>query len=189
MPTHEEGVAIFRDYCEEHGMWLDTPVDLLAEPDAHGDEHEVWFAGEHVIKLTYPDFFGLRVLYRPDEDKRCLPCEYFERWVLHNELFGDDVSIPGAFGTTEGMRTVLIQKAIKGHPATNAEIQAFFTGNRWRPFKTDDGGAWFDEGNQLVVSDTHQGNLIETGDKELVPIDFRIQPVSGAILDAVRRMV
>jgi hypothetical protein len=75
VPTLEEGIHVFRDYCEDHGMWLDAPIDLHALPDAHGDEHEVWFAGEYVIKLAYPDFFGLRVVYRSDESQQCNPCE------------------------------------------------------------------------------------------------------------------
>lgn len=170
-------------------MWLDAPVDLFTQPDAHGDEHEVWFAGEHVVKLTYPNFFGLRVVHRTDESQQCNPCEYFERWVLHNELFGDDVDIMGAFDTVQGIRTVLFQRAIQGSPATDAEIQSFFRGNGWLPFKVDRDLAWFDESRLLVVSDTHQGNLIETMDNVMVPIDFRIQSVSGAILDAVRGMV
>ena len=40
-----------------------------------------------------------------------------------------------------------------------------------------------------AVSDTHQGNLVQTGDGMLVPIDFTIQIVSGAMLDAVRSIV
>ena len=189
VPTLEEGIKVFRDYCQEYGMWIDAPVDLSTQPDAYGDEHEVWFNSETIIKLTYPDFFGLRVVYRTDEDKRCNPCEYFERWVLHNDLFGDDVEVLGAFETTKGMRTVLSQKAIQGNPATEEEIRFFFKGNGWLPFRTDDGCAWFDQTRLLVISDTHQGNLIKTPDDFMVPIDFRIQPVSGSILDGVRSMV
>ncbi len=188
IPTHEEGIEIFRDYCGEYGLWIDNPVDLFSQPDAYGDEHEVWFTDEYVVKLTHPDFFGLRVDYRSDEDQRCTPCEYFERWVLHNELFGDDVVVAGAFDTTEAIRTVLVQKAIEGHPSSNQEIGSFFKDNGWLPFRTDDGSAWYDEKRHLVVSDTHQGNLIETRDGVLVPIDFRIQPVSGSMLESVRRM-
>ncbi len=77
-------------------------MDLSEEPFAIGSEHEVWHVGDKVIKLTYPDFFGLKVVYRGDEDHRCSPCEYFERWVLHNELFGDDVEILGKWGQKMG---------------------------------------------------------------------------------------
>ena len=188
VPTLEEGIQVFREFCEEYGFWIDAPIDLSSKPDAYGDEHEVWFCGDYVVKLTYPDFFGLRVVYRSDESRKCNPCEYFERWVLHNEVFGDDVTILGAFDTLDGIRTVLLQPAVEGSPASDSEIQAFFSGNGWLPFRFGDDCAWFDAGRSLVVSDTHQGNLIETPDHVMIPIDFRIQPVSGAILEAVRGM-
>ena len=189
VPSFEEGLQVFRDYCDDFGFWVDPPVDLSKEPDARGDEHEVWFVGERVFKLAHPDFFGLRVVYRSDEDQRCLPCEYFERWVLHNEIFGDAVDLPGAVNSLEGVRIVLSQQAIEGMPAAVEKIEEFFLGNGWRRFQANGNTAWFDEGRSLVVSDTHQGNLIQTEDAILVPIDFRIQPVSGAILDAIRSMV
>ncbi len=186
LPSFEEGLQVFRDYCDDVGFRVDPPVDLSKEPDARGDEHEVWFVGKRVIKLAHPDFFGLRVVHRSDEDQRCLPCEYFERWVLHNEIFGDDVDLPGAVDSLEGARMVLTQQAIKGTPADVGKIEEFFLGNGWCRFQANGNTAWLDETRSLVVSDTHQGNLIQTGDGILVPIDFRIQPVSGAMLDAVR---
>lgn len=189
LPSFEEGLQVFRDYCDDFGFRLDPPVDLSKEPDARGDEHEVWFVGKRVIKLAHPDFFGLRVVHRSDEDQRCLPCEYFERWVLHNEIFGDDVDLPGAVDSLEGARMVLTQQAIKGTPADVGKIEDFFLGNGWRRFQANGNTAWLDETRSLVVSDTHQGNLIQTGDGVLVPIDFRIQTVSGAMLDAVRSIV
>lgn len=83
---------------------------------------------------------------------------------------------------------VISQGAIKGEPTSEEKIEWFFRNNGWKPFSTMDGKAWFDEERNLVVSDTHRGNLIETPDGELVPIDFRIQLVSGPILEAVRKM-
>src|SRR5690606_29256661 len=109
--------------------WIDPPVDFSKGPDAFGDEHEVWLAGGSVIKVAYPDFFGLRVVFREDESSKCLPSEYFERWVLHNELFGDDIEVIGVIDTTGGVRTVLKQQAIRGGPATEGEIEGFFIGN------------------------------------------------------------
>ena len=53
----------------------------------------------------------------------------------------------------------------------------FLLGNGWRRLQANGNTAWLDE--------THQGNLIQTGDGVLVLIDFRIQTVSGAMLDEV----
>ncbi|MES2996151.1 MAG: hypothetical protein V4733_05005 [Verrucomicrobiota bacterium] len=190
MPSFEEGLRVFRDYFGELDRIGSVPVGRnFRIPAEHGDEHEVWFEKESVIKLTYPDFFGLRVVYREDEDKKCLPCEYFERWVLHNEIFGDNVAIPCAFETAKGLRVALVQKAIKGVPAELEEIRKFFLDNGWSSFQADGNTAWFDKERELVVSDTHRGNLIKTEDGTMVPIDFRIQAVSGAMLDAVKRMI
>jgi hypothetical protein len=189
LPTFEEGIKVFRDYCEEFGFWMDYPEGVFLEPDAEGDEHQVWFADGAVIKLTHPNFFGLKVVYRQDEGPKCLPCEYFERWTLHNEIFGDDVAIVGAFDTPDGIRAVLVQRAIEGEPTAVEKIEGFFKDNGWEPFSTNEGKAWYDAPRSLVVSDTHQGNLIEMPDGVLAPIDFRIQKISGATLSAVSQMV
>ncbi len=164
------------------------PLDLSTEPFAIGSEHEVWQLGDKVIKLTHPNFFGLRVIYRPDEDQKCSPCEYFERWVLHNEIFGDDVEILGVLRTLEGLRTVISQTSIEGVDASLDQIEEFFNENGWQKIKAFGETAWFEPALSVVVSDTHRGNLIRTEEGALVPIDFRIQAVSGAMLDSVRQL-
>jgi hypothetical protein len=45
--------------------------------------------------------------------------------------------------------------------------------------------AYFDPGRQVVISDTHRGNLILMDDGLLAPIDLRVQALSGALLDYV----
>ncbi len=187
-------------------LWIDSPIESARTPDGEGDEHQVWFIEEfrklhypdrveiwsalnRVVKLTHPDFFGLRVVYRQDEDQKCLPCEYFERWVLHNEIFGDDVEILGVVDSPHGLRVAISQQAILGSPASLEMIQGFFLDNGWHRFDANQNIAWFDPNRSLVVSDTHQGNLILTNDGVLVPIDFRIQPLEGAMLEAVKAMV
>lgn len=187
-PTFEEGRTVFTDYCDEIGFWTELPDGCQRDCDTYGDEHEVWFENEHVLKLTFPDFFGLKVIYRSDGDQRCLPYEYFERWQLHNEIFGDDVEILGAVRTPKGPRIVMRQKAIVGSPASLDQIRSFFSGNGWVRFQVNGETAWYDAGNVLVVSDTHPGNLILMPDGVLAPIDFRIQSVQGALLDAVERL-
>lgn len=191
VPTFEEGLRVFRDFIIESGVHRALPLGFHFRPcENHGDEHEVWHHGARVIKLTYPNFFGLKVVYRPDEDARCLPCEYFERWQLHNEIFGDNVHIPVTFEQPDGrLRVSMVQRAVMGTPATNHEIHGFFVENGWRKFTTNDGIAWLDEERCLVVSDTHQGNLVKTPDGILAPIDFRIQKVDGAILDGIKALI
>ncbi|MGK0188345.1 MAG: hypothetical protein ACI9R3_004137 [Verrucomicrobiales bacterium] len=168
-----------------------------------GDEHKVWFPGAiasregfeyfepSVIKVTHPDQFGLRVVYRQDEDPRCLPLEYFERWMLHCELFGDVAEFVAAYETDEGkLCTIVKQQLIKGEPPELDEIESFFLGNGWLPFELQLGvgpknRAFFDREKAIVVSDTHRGNLVRVASGALLPIDLRIQRVDGALYEAV----
>ncbi len=147
----------------------------------------MWFRRESntYLKVTWPDFFGLLVIHRPDEDERASPIAYLERWHLHNELFGDNVRFLGVVEAGGNMRMVNEQPAIKGVPATLEQINDFFTRNSWRRFSVDGEVAYFDPERQVVISDTHRGNLILMEDGLLAPIDLRVQSLSGAMLDYV----
>ena len=125
------------------------------------------------------------MLYRADEDKRASPIAYLERWQLHNELFGDSVRFLGVLEEGEKLRLVIQQPAIQGEPATLAQINDFFTSNGWICFTVNDEVAYFDPERNVVISDTHRGNIILMDDGLLAPIDLRVQPITGALLDYV----
>jgi len=141
-----------------------------------------------VLKATWPDFFGLLVVHRPSEEHKASPIAYLERWLLHNELFGDDVRFLGVLVTDAGLRLLIQQPAIAGTPATDEEIQRFFTSSGWQRFIIDGHVAYFDPARRVVISDTHRGNIILMDDGLLAPIDLRVQPVSGSLLDTVTRL-
>ncbi len=132
------------------------------------------------MKVTWPDFFGLLVLHRPDEEERASPIAYLERWHLHNELFGDSVTFTGVMEEGGQLRMVIEQPAIIGQPATLEQIREFFTSHGWRPFTVDGETAYFDSERNVVISDTHRANLIQMDDGLLAAIDLRVQPLSGA---------
>jgi hypothetical protein len=48
--------------------------------------------------------------------------------------------------------------------------------------------AYFDPIARVVISDTHRGNIILMEDGLLAPIDLRVQPLQGALLDAVVKL-
>ena len=123
--------------------------------------------------------------HRQDEDERASPIAYLERWQLHNELFGDSVRFLGTLEKDGRLRLIIQQQAIKGEPATLAQINDFFTGSGWRRFTANGEVAYFDPERQVVISDTHRGNLILMDDGLLAPIDLRVQPLTGALLDYV----
>jgi hypothetical protein len=188
---YAEELGIFRDYADEAGLIITTPPDELnRNPDEEGNEHQVWFLPdtETVLKATWPDFFGLLVVHRPHEEHKASPIAYLERWHLHNEVFGDQVSFLGAVQTDTGLRLLIHQPAIAGTPATEEEIRRFFTDTGWKPFVIEGNIAFFDPERKIVISDTHRGNIILMVDGLLAPIDLRVQPISGALLDTVTKL-
>ncbi|MEO7934497.1 MAG: hypothetical protein ABIT76_15215 [Chthoniobacterales bacterium] len=169
-------------------MPSDIP-ELGRTPDDEGNEHQVWFRSEldTYLKVTWPDFFGLLVLHRPDEEEQASPIDYLERWHLHNELFGDHVKLIGVVEEGRQMRMVIEQQAIRGTPATLKQIGEFFTSHGWKRFTTTGEVAFFDPENNAVISDTHRGNIILMDDGLLAPIDLRVQLLSGTLLDYVTK--
>ena len=183
-----EDLGIFRKLAEEQGFLLrDAPDFLSTPPDDEGNEHQVWFQPEAraVLKATWPDFFGLLVIHRTNEEPKASPIDYLERWALHNELFGDEVVFLGALSSDSGLRLLIRQPAIAGSPATEEEIRRFFTSSGWRALMVDGNTAYFDAERRVVISDTHRGNLVKMDDGLLAPIDLRVQAVSGALLGIV----
>jgi hypothetical protein len=187
---HEE-LGIFHSYAEEVGLYLSEPPSALSRPpDDEGNEHQVWYlpGTEAVLKATWPDFFGLLVIHRPNEEHKASPIAYLERWQLHNELFGDQVTFLGALQTAAGLRLLIRQPAIAGTPATDEQIRQFFTDSGWSSFVIEGNIAYYDPTRHVVISDTHRGNIIMMDDGLLAPIDLRVQALSGALLDTVAKL-
>jgi len=187
--SYWQEVRLFREYASERGLCRvsgDFP-ELSRPPDDEGNEHQIWFVPDltRVIKMTWPDFFGLLVLHRPDEEEQASPIAYLERWQLHNELFGDRVRFVGVLEENGRLRLVIEQQAIVGTPATLEQINDFFTGNGWQRFTANSEVAYFDPVRQVAISDTHRGNIILMEDGLLAPIDLRVQPLTGVLLDYV----
>ena len=187
--SYWQEIRIFREYATERGLGcLPSQIpELSRAPDDEGNEHQIWFVPDltRVIKVTWPDFFGLLVLHRPDEEELASPIAYLERWCLHNELFGDRVRFVGVLEESGQMRLVIEQQAIVGIPATLEQINDFFISNGWKRFTAGGEAAYFDPAREVAISDTHRGNLILMESGLLAPIDLRVQPLSGALLDYV----
>jgi len=187
----QEELGIFNRYAEERGLFLATePPELSRPPDDEGNEHQVWYqpGSASFIKATWPGFFGLLVIHRPHEENKASPVSYLERWHLHNELFGDGVCFLGVIRTGQGLRLLIRQPAIAGQPATDEEIERFFTDSGWQRFTVDENVAFFDPQRRIVISDTHRGNIILMDDGLLAPIDLRVQPLSDALFDTVAKL-
>lgn len=187
--SHWQEIRLFREYAAERGFgYLPAEIpELSRAPDDEGNEHQVWFqsGSDTYLKVTWPDFFGMLVVYRPDEEEQASPIAYLERWHLHNELFGDTVQFLGALEECGKLRLVIRQEAIRGEPATLEQIHDFFVSHGWKRFTVGGDVAYFDSAKNVVISDTHRGNIILMEDGLLAPIDLRVQALSGAMLDYV----
>jgi hypothetical protein len=190
-PHYGEELALFIEAARAQGLFLQAPPDELSRvPDEEGNEHQVWYqpSSKRYLKATWPDFFGMLVVHRPDEEPKASPIDYLERWLLHNEIFGDDVRFLGALVSDAGLRLLIQQPAIAGIPATDEQIRCFFTSSGWLRFVIDGHAAFFDPARGVVISDTHRGNIILMDDGLLAPIDLRVQALSGSLLDTVVKL-
>ena len=188
---YTEELGIFRTLATEQGLFLDHgPAELAEPPTAEGNEHQVWYRefSATFLKTTWPDHLGMKVVHRNDEEPQDSPIGYLHRWLLHNEIFGDSVSFLGALDTPQGLRLLIEQPAIEGDVATQEQIQSFFESSGWHPFTIDNNLAYFDPIRELVVSDTHQGNIIAMPDGQLAPIDLRVQPLTPTLADIVKKL-
>lgn len=188
---HTEELGVFRAIAAEQGLFLsEAPAELTEPPTAEGNEHQVWYREDSAtfLKATWAGHFGMKVVHRNDEEPQASPVDYLHRWMLHNELFGDSVAFLGALDTPQGLRLLIEQPAIEGEVATLEQIRSFFESSGWLPFKIGDDIAYYDAEREVVVSDTHLGNIIAMPDGELAPIDLRVQALTPALADIVRKL-
>jgi len=189
--SYTEELEIFRAYAEKQKLFLDqTPETLETPPTAEGNEHQVWYRETcaDFVKATWPNHFGMLVIHRNDEEPQASPIAYLERWHLHNDLFGDSVEFLGILDTPPGMRLLIRQPAIEGKVATFEQIHHFFADSGWIPFVIDGNTAYFDPSREIVVSDTHQGNIIVMDDGYLAPIDLRVQKLQPTLVSIVEKL-
>lgn len=72
-----EEIGIFNNYVRERGLRLETPpAELSRPPDDEGNEHQVWFLQdeEAVLKVTWPDFFGVPAVHSSKNDGNRQSC-------------------------------------------------------------------------------------------------------------------
>ena len=67
------------------------------------------------------------------------------------------------------------------------QIESFFTENGWLRFNSGADIAFFNPERNVVISDSHQGNIILMEHGLLAPIDLRVEEISGS-LDTVAQL-
>jgi hypothetical protein len=152
---------------------------LIRGCDAFGYEHEVWFqedeANPWVLKATYTDTFG----HLPD-GTLCLPSQYFERLLLQNEIFGDDIRLEGIVpGAIHSCRVITSQPAVHGRFATSEEVTSFFQERGFEAVKRGRRLLWWRSADNILCADTHGGNILVTESGAFAAIDVPVMRVSG----------
>jgi len=191
-PYYIEEVQIFKQIARDQDYLLkEAPVELNTPCDDFGNEHQEWFnEGDAIyLKATWADNFGMKVVYLPHEERKASPIDYLERWLLHNQVFGDSVKFLGILETSEGMRLLITQPAILGEPATVAQINGFFMDKGWIRIEIEKDVAYFDRERGMIISDTHRGNIISLENGLLLPIDLRVQKLNPTLLNMVESLL
>lgn len=147
--------------------------------DGHGEEHEAWFdeASNRWFKATYRDRFGLAW----GRDGTATPREYLTRLVLQNRYFSDDIQLLAVVNSGGHLRILTSQPHIAGEPAGYDDIQRWFCGLGFVQLEEDGRIAWYRHRENLLISDTHEGNVIQTPKGDLVPIDLNLIQPQGAL--------
>jgi len=187
-----EELEIFKQVARDQGYLLDKIPEPLNSPcHDSGNEHEVWFVEEHslYLKATWPDHFGMKVIHLPHEEPKASPIHYLERWDLHNKILGDSVDFLGAIYTPQGLRMIISQPAILGEPSTDEQINAFFLQKGWDKIEINSDIAYYDKSEQVLVSDTHKGNIVLVDSGLLIPIDLRVQKLKPLTIDLVKSLL
>ena len=188
---YQEEIEVFKNIAQQKGLFLKEPPAVCSTPPSDaGNEHQVWHLPDEglFLKATWPNCFGMRVIYRPHEERLASPIEYLERWLISNQIFGDSVDFLGVIEEASGMRLIITQPAIVGEPATEDEINDFFLSKAWSKLEIEGNTAYVDFEQAIAISDTHRGNIIALKSGLLLPIDLRVQKLSDSLLDTARQL-
>jgi hypothetical protein len=154
-------------WARANGRLIDSARfgELAASYPALGgqSEHVVFHlpGTTRVLKLTIPPAFGAQAG----------ATAYLTNIESVNRLYGDDIQFHGILATATGPSLVTTQPFVAGSQPTPAEIAAWFTAQGYRPSGYN---RWKHDATGIEVADAHVGNLINTEDGELVPIDLQI---------------
>ncbi|MCB1224842.1 MAG: hypothetical protein KDK99_03430, partial [Verrucomicrobiales bacterium] len=144
-------------------------AETFRQPEAQGAEHRVFFDEDLgcAIKLTNPNRCGMTFV--DGEAEAATPTEYLRRWILHNEIFGDQVMFHGVVEGPSGLCLAVRQTWITGDPPTEDEIV-----NEMRAFGFESCASahdYYRRSDGMAVLDAHESNLVRGEDGALFAID------------------
>ncbi len=158
------------EWAAENG-WLVEGQDLVnrlapggpVEEIQGGDEHDVWFdpITQRAIKLTLDDKWIAGT-----------PSGYIESLIRQNAEFGAGYAFEGIVNDNGTARLVLSQPWVIGKPATEDQIDEFFTDRDYGKVKD---GMFYHERKKLSVGDALPRNVLRTQDGRTQPIDVQVR--------------
>ena len=191
-----------RGWAEEAGLILDPEI-YLDPARRGGEEHMLWHhaATMRYIKLTHAGRFGFAAdaewffdagreeAFAKAFLRDATPLEYFDRLLLQNAVFGDDIQLLGIIDKARGMHLVTSQPDIVGDLVTPDEIIACMAASGFERIPAvrlghEDALAFLRPADRLAVFDCHIGNFVKSG-PHIVPIDVIAQHATPELLAAL----
>ena len=132
------------------------------------------------FKITHAGRLGFTVITMPDgtvELTAATPLEYFERLLLQNSIFNDDLRLEGV-ALESGTAVVLTsQPNIRGVEVLAHEMTAFMEKLWFAPLRGLSLGrrgalAFYRDPDEVAAFDAHPGNFVKDGDGVVLPIDL-----------------
>lgn len=186
-PTVARQKESLREWAHSLGLLLD-PEAIIPQFVRGGQEHDIFYHGQRVFKVTRNGIFGLSpgielALVSSAEDARrfhlweATPMEYLQRLDLHNQIVTDLNWLEGIFVQADGdLAIVTSQPRFDIVPVTEVEIDTWFVA---QGFKKITHSAYYREEDNLGIFDAHDKNVVRAGDL-LVPFDvIPCRPAGG----------
>lgn len=180
----EREVEALRLWSVEADCCLTSDFCKGLKPVASGAEHEVFFdeTGQVAVKLTRDGRFGHSL---EGEGLSALPSEYLQRLVYHNDLFGDRISLRGAWCSEGAVQLVSFQPWIKldaENPVPDQDdVDDYFQNIGFIRSLQTDVPVYYHSGLDLAVLDAHPQNILRDELGRLVPIDVVVGIPSKAV--------
>lgn len=152
-------------------------------------EHEVRFREDdrRVVKKTWPGTFGMIPEWFPDgwRPGSASPLDYLQRFILHNQLFQDDVQLEGVILSDKpstlieavegGCSLVISQRwlvaADPENPHPSLEDIAAYMNERDFTGLPDSFFGWYRAADKVLVLDAKADNFVKTPDG-ILPFDI-----------------
>ena len=164
-------------WAESEGKLID-PVKWTT-PGEMGAEHRVFLDADRccAVKITNTGKCGMT--YRNAEPASAIPHEYLMRWILQNQIFGDDAWLEGVVRAPSGICLAVGQKWIPGMVPDSDRILVAMNELGFEPGVLSE--SYFRREDGIAVMDCHEGNFILGYDSILYPIDLVILPADEAL--------